>query len=131
MDRSSTIWSILTARAALLYFWPLPALSTEDKITWFAHLNETDYPEWVIHMEATLIWLGLWEVVMYEGDLDGSEEDVKKLRESWLKKHTVMDNQSPPIISVIIDYLFLLPELMQTNWAKLMAKFQHDSSSCP
>ena len=25
---------------------------------------------------------------MYEGDLDGSEEDVKKLRESWLKKRT-------------------------------------------
>ena len=63
-------------------------MSTEDKITRFAHLNETNYPEWVIRMEATLIRLGLWEVVMYEGDLDGSEEDVKKSRESWLKKRT-------------------------------------------
>jgi len=39
-------------------------------------------------MEVMLIWLGLWDVVMYEGDLDGSEEDVKKSKESWLKKCT-------------------------------------------
>jgi hypothetical protein len=28
---------------------------------------------------------------------------------------TVVDNQSPPIISAIIDLLFLLPELMRTS----------------
>jgi len=37
---------------------------------------------------------------------------------------TVVDNQSPPIISAIIDLLFLLLELMRTSHARFVAKFQ-------
>ena len=37
---------------------------------------------------------------------------------------TVVDNQNPPIISAIIDLLFLLLELMRTSYARLVAKFQ-------
>jgi len=41
-----------------------------------------------------------------------------------LRSSTVVDNQSPPIISAIIDLLFLLLELMRTSHARFVAKFQ-------
>ena len=63
--------------------------------------------------------------ILYYHVMSSSTSELQVSLQSW-----TLDNQSPPIISVTIDLYFLLPELMHTSLAKLVAKFQYDSSSC-
>ena len=61
-------------------------MSGDEKNVWFAQLNELNYMEWVIRMEAQLIRLGLWDTVVFEPDSELSEDEVIKAREGWMKK---------------------------------------------
>ena len=63
-------------------------MSADDRTTHFALLNESNYSEWVIRMEAHLIRQGLWDQVVFEADAGLSDEDATKARDGWIKKHT-------------------------------------------
>ena len=63
-------------------------MSDHDSISCFTCLNNTNYPEWVLCMEAELVCKGLWTNIMEilidtEGKADA---DVKKEYETKLGK---------------------------------------------
>jgi gag-polypeptide of LTR copia-type/Domain of unknown function (DUF4219) len=67
-------------------------MSGDDELKatrFFEPLDDSgNYPEWSIRMEAELVRRGLWENVMFEGNAEGSEEDLEKALEAWNKKRT-------------------------------------------
>ena len=63
-------------------------MSTDENRTPSAHfprLNETNYSEWSIRMEAQLIRLGLWDQVVCDFEPTTPEDDAKA-KDAWLKK---------------------------------------------
>lgn len=50
----------------------------------FARLNDINYPEWVIRMEAVLVWKHLWGVVYHEVDTtDKDDTDIEAEMKKW------------------------------------------------
>ena len=63
-------------------------MSTDENRTLstsFPRLNETNYTEWSIRMEAQLIRLGLWNQVVCDVESTTTEDDAKA-KDKWLKK---------------------------------------------
>ena len=63
-------------------------MSTDENRTLstsFPRLNETNYTEWSIRMEAQLIRLGLWNQVVCDVESTTTEDDAKA-KDEWLKK---------------------------------------------
>ena len=59
-----------------------------DSTSHFTHLNDTNYPEWALCIEAELVHKGLWTNVMeILVDTEGkADADVKKKYEAKLEK---------------------------------------------
>ena len=72
-------------------------MSSKTTVTHFAKLNDLNYPEWSVIMEAELVWRGLWSVVMVKIDKSGKDKmmieaelkvkkskwDEEKMTEAW------------------------------------------------
>jgi len=71
-------------------------MTTTESSAHFQRLNNTNYAEWSIRMEAILVRAGLWGMVHLEIDHvkeDNTEKDVSTITlelEAVLKAHTVM-----------------------------------------
>ena len=72
-------------REALL----MPDMSSEDKTPYFAPLNDTNFHEWSIRIEAHLIRKDLWGTVTCETDTDGkTDADIEVIWTDWRKKRS-------------------------------------------
>ena len=62
-------------------------MSSKTTVTHFAKLNDLNYPEWSVIMEAELVWRGLWSVVMVKIDKSGKDkmmiEAELKVKSKW------------------------------------------------
>jgi predicted restriction endonuclease len=62
-------------------------MSTDNKTPAFVPLNDTNFGQWSIQMEAHLIRKELWNMVMCETDTDGKTDvEVATIWEDWRKK---------------------------------------------
>ena len=70
--------------------WKLSIImSLDDKPGHFLPLNNSNYTEWSIRMEAKLVHKGLWDNVLCETDVEGKTEDeVKDVVTKWHGKCT-------------------------------------------
>jgi hypothetical protein len=60
-----------------------------DEKTRFPPLNDDNYMEWSIHMEAELIHKGLWDNVQCEVSVEGkTAEEAEEIVTKWRGKHT-------------------------------------------
>ena len=46
---------------------------TDTETIRFSRLNDSNYPEWVVRMEATLVKRGLWPVISITVDPNGKD----------------------------------------------------------
>src|ERR1700692_238943 len=68
-------------------------MSTYNKIPAFAPLNDTNFSQWSICMEAHLIWKELWGMVVCETDTAGkTEAKVGVIWDDWRQKRTKKKN---------------------------------------
>src|ERR1700683_3138361 len=64
-------------------------MSSEDRTPHFALLNDTNFHEWSIRIEAHLIWKDLWGTVTCEADTKGkTDAEVEAIWEDWRKKRS-------------------------------------------
>lgn len=64
-------------------------MTLNDKPGRFPPLNDSNYTEWSVHMEAKFIHKGLWDNVLCKMDAEGKTEDeVKDVVMKWHGKHT-------------------------------------------
>ena len=67
----------------------MPDMSSEDKTPHFALLNDTNFHEWSICIEAHLIQKDLWGTVTCETDTDGkTDADIEVIWTDWRKKRS-------------------------------------------
>lgn len=60
-----------------------------DDLIRFARLNDSNYAEWVVRMEAVLIKRGLWDLVQHEVDEEGKDSDAIAAEwKKWRDKRT-------------------------------------------
>jgi hypothetical protein len=64
-------------------------MSSETTVVRFAKLDDSNYPEWSVMMEAELVRRGLWSVVMIE--VDGSGKDVSMIEAELKAKKSKQD----------------------------------------
>ena len=65
----------------------MPIMSSEDRTPHFAPLNDTNFHEWSICIEAHLIRKDLWGTVTCETDSDGkSDAEIEGIWADWRKK---------------------------------------------
>ena len=95
LERRSSPYEIQHKRAytcsvhkALLISW-LPDMSSEDKTPYFAPLNDMNFHEWSIRIEAHLIRKDLWGTVTCETDTDGkTDAEIEVIWTDWRKKRS-------------------------------------------
>ena len=64
-------------------------MSTDDKTPAFVLLNDTNFGQWSIRMEAHLIWKELWNIVICETDTEGkTDAEIAAIWEDWRKKRS-------------------------------------------
>jgi hypothetical protein len=62
---------------------------SDSKALHSEHLDDSgNYSEWSIRMEAELTRRGLLKVVVFEGEVGKSAEEVEKDRDAWKKNRT-------------------------------------------
>jgi hypothetical protein len=62
-------------------------VSTDDKTPAFAPLNDTNFGQWSIRMEAHLIQKELWGMVVCETDMEGkTDAEIEAIWDDWRKK---------------------------------------------
>ena len=68
----------------------MPIMSSEDRTPHFAPLNDTNFHEWSIRIEAHLIRKDLWGTVTCETDTDGkSDAEIEGIWADWRKKRSM------------------------------------------
>ena len=66
-----------------------PGMLPEDKTLHFAPLNDTNFPEWSIHIEAHLIQKDLWSTITCKTNTDGkSNAKIEAIWTDWRKKQS-------------------------------------------